>query len=117
MRLHVGQVDRTCGEEVDGARDAAVPPLILVLDVARVRPLDHPQPDRVRTRPEQARQVELRRQVRVLAEPGQALVDVRGEHALGCADVQDHATARPALGQIESALVHAGRVHIGHLRR
>ena len=64
----VGQVHGSGGVEEDRARDPAVPPLVLVLDVGGVRPLHDGQADPVGAGRHEARHVELGGQVRVLAE-------------------------------------------------
>ena len=51
----VGEVDGVRGVQEDRAGDAAVPPLVLVLDVGRVGPLDDAQGQRVRARAEGGR--------------------------------------------------------------
>ncbi len=71
----VGEVRRPGRVQEHGAGDAAVPPLVLVLDERGVRPLHDGQPERVRTRLQDAREVELRRQVRVLADADVHAVD------------------------------------------
>ena len=68
-RPDVGEVDRSGRVQEHRAGDPAVPPLVLVLDVRRVRPLHDPQRQRVRARPDEVGEVELGGQVGVLAEP------------------------------------------------
>ncbi len=59
----VGDVDRIGGVQVDRARDAAVPPLVLVLHEVRVGPLDDSQAEGVAARDQVLRDVELGREV------------------------------------------------------
>ena len=72
---HVGEVDVAGRVQEDRSRDPAVPPLVLVLDERRVRPLDHAQGQRVAARPQAVGQVELGGQVRVLAGPDLVAVE------------------------------------------
>ena len=60
-----------------GRRDPAVPPLVLVLDVGRVRPLHDAQGQGVRPGPEALGEVELRGEVRVLADADLVAVEAR----------------------------------------
>ncbi len=69
---HVGEVLQAGGVEVDRARQATVPPLVLVLDERGVRPLDDLQSKRVGALAHMGADVELRGQVRVLAHPHKA---------------------------------------------
>ena len=107
---HVGEVDLAGRVQVDRSRDPAVPPLVLVLDEGRVRPLDHAQGQRVAARSQAVGQVELRGQVRILAGPDLVAVEAHDEHALGRADVEDDAPAGPCRRDLELALVDARRV-------
>ena len=110
-RLDVGEVDRAGGVQEDRAGDAAVPPLVLVLDVRRVRPLDDGQPERVRSRP-QVRPSGRTRTARcgVLADADLHAVELDDQDALGRADVEHDPPAGPGRRQLEVALVDAGRV-------
>ena len=67
-RADVGEVDGAGRVQEDRTADPAVPPLVLVLDVGRVGPLHDARAERVRSRPEPVGQVELRGEVRVLAD-------------------------------------------------
>ncbi len=109
-RRDVGHVHGLRRVQVHRAGDAAVPPLVLVLDVRRVGPLHDRQPQVVRLRQDEGRDVELRREMGVLADPDVAPVDLDEQDALGGADVQDDAPADPVLGQLEGPFVDPGRV-------
>ena len=63
------------------------------------------------------RDVELGRQVRVLADPDLRAVDRDDQDALGRPDVEDDPPAGPARRDLELALVDAGRVLVGDRRR
>ncbi len=110
-------MDRPGRVEVDRAGDPAVPPLVLVLHVGRIRPLHDPQVQGVRAGSETVGQVELRRQVRILADPDRLAVERDDEDALGGADVEDDPPSRPVGGELELALVDAGRVQLRDRRR
>ena len=111
-RADVGQVDRAGRIEVDRAADPAVPPLVLILDVGRVRPLDDPQRERVGSRLEAVREVELGGQVRVLPDADLLAVEAHDEHALGGADMENDPSSGPLLGHRELALVDPRRVRV-----
>ena len=66
-RPDVGEIDRPGRVQEDRPRDPAMPPLVLVLDVGRVRPLHDAQRQRVRARPDDIGEVELGGEVGVLA--------------------------------------------------
>jgi hypothetical protein len=107
-------VHRARRVEEDRARDAAVPPLVLVLDVARVGPLDHDEPDDVALAgADVSGDVELAGEVGVLADADVDPVDGGEEHALRGADVEDDAASRPAGWDLHVPLVDAGRVAVG----
>ncbi len=98
----IGEVHPLRCVEEDRPSDAAVPPLVLVLDVAGVGPLDDGQRDRV---------------VRVLADPHLAPVDAGDEDALGRADVEDDPATRPAGRHLDLPLVLPGGVRVRDVRR
>ncbi len=58
-RADVRDMDGSRGEQEDRPRDPAVPPLVLILDVARVGPFDHRQSDGVVARLDDIRHVEF----------------------------------------------------------
>ena len=113
----IGEIDRLRRVQEDRAGDPAVPPLVLVLDERRVGPFDDAQAEGVRARPEPAGQVELRGEVRVLADPDLLAVELDDEDALRGADIEHHAPARPGGRHLELAFVDAGRVELGDRRR
>ena len=116
-RLDVGEMDRLRHVQEDRPRDAAVPPLVLVLDVGGVRPLHHPQRERVVTRLEPVGDLELGCEVGVLADPDLDPVERRDQDALGGPHVEHHPATRPLIGDPEGPLVETGRVRLGDLRR
>ena len=72
-----------------------MPPLVLVLDVGSVRPLDDRQPDRVVAGSYGIGHVELGGKVRILADAQLATVELDDQDALRRADVQDDAATGP----------------------
>ena len=114
----VGQVHRRGRVEEGRPGQTAVPPLVLVLDEARVGPLHHGQPDRVgRTGPDHGGDVELRGQVRVLADADPPAVHLDDQHALGGSDVQHRSTPAPAGRHVDLPLVDPGRIRGRWVRR
>ena len=87
------------------ARQAAVPPLVLVLDVGRVGPLHDAPRQRVLARPQPIRQVELGCEMRVLTDAELIAVEAHEEDAFGGAHMEDDAPPRPFRGDLEVALV------------
>jgi hypothetical protein len=116
-RDDVRDVDAVGHVQVHAPGDAAVPPLILVLDVGGVRPLHDGQPQDVGPAPEEIGHVELGGEVRVLAQPDVPVVEPHEQDALRRADVQDDATLEPRRGHMDRALVDAGRLDLGERRR
>ena len=98
--------------DVDRAREAGVPPLILVLDEARVRPADDDGVQLVRpVVVDELRDVELGRRLRVLGEADRLAVDEHVEHALERAEVQHRpAGASSRAARVKRAAVDAGLV-------
>ena len=110
-------MDRSGRVQEDRAGEPAVPPLVLVLDVRRVGPLDHAQVERVLAGPDEIGHVELGGEVGVLAD-----ADVRSfrrgdQDALRRADVEDHPALPPAGRQLEGPLVDPGRLALREVRR
>ena len=121
-RADVGEVGRLGFVEVHGAGDAAVPPLVLVLDVRGVGPLDDPDRQAVLARPNEIGDVELGCQVGVLGDPGLLAVERHDGDALGRPEVQDDARpADPGAAGVriplEGPLVEARRVRVRHVGR
>src|SRR6185503_12683290 len=96
------------GAEVDLPGDARVPPLILVLDEARVRPA-HDDGDELvwATVSNEVGDVEFRRCPGVLREAD----------GLDAAEAEDDAPPAPAARDGERAAVDSGRVCLGYVRR
>ena len=113
----VREVRRAGRVQVHGAGDAAVPPLVLVLDERGVRPLHDRQPQVVRAGPQERRHVELGREVRVLADPDVLAVELDEQHALGGAHVEHDTAPGPRRRDLERPLVDAGRVLVRRCRR
>ncbi len=116
-RPDVGEMGRPGRVQDHGPADAAVPPLVLVLDVGRVGPLHDAQRQAVGARPGHLGQVELGGEMGVLAEPDLDAVQGDDQDALGRADVEDDPPAGPCRGDLEVPLVDAGRIVRGDLRR
>ena len=84
---------------IESAREPGVPPLVLVLDEARVRPA-HDDGDEL-VRPAVAHEVgdvELGRRARVLRDPDRLAVHQHVEHALDAAEVEHDRARPPAAG-------------------
>ena len=115
----VGEVDRAGRVQEDRPGDPAVPPLVLVLDVGRVGPLDDRQPERVRAGAGGRRSGRTRRPgASPCSIPIWRAVELDDEHALGGPDVEDDPPARPTpAGSSNVALVDAGRVLLRDVRR
>ena len=107
--------DRVVGAERNLSRDARVPPLILVLDEARVGPAHHDSDELVRpAAADEVGDVELGRGTRVLRDAHGAAVEEHVQHTLDTAEMQAHAAAAPVAGKREGAAVDPGRVLVGH---
>jgi len=99
-------MDARRGVEIHRARDAAVPPLVLVLHERRVGPLDDPKRDLVRACLNEWRHVELGGQMRVLADSDLMPVDGGDQHALRGSHVKARPGAcEPGGGHVEVAFV------------
>ncbi len=104
--------------ETDGARQPSVPPLVLILDEARIRPADDDGDELVRAVvANEAADVELRRRAGVLRDPDRLAVHQDVERTLGAAEVEDDRARAPAAGDRERPPVHTGLVLLGHVRR
>ncbi len=104
--------------EIDLAVQAAHPPLVLVLDERGVGPLHDDGDELVLLAPlHEGREVELRRQARVLAHADGVAVEENIEHALRAAKMDDDAPAFPVRRDAERLRVNAGGVRRGHRRR
>ncbi|CAM5699347.1 hypothetical protein SALBM311S_12461 [Streptomyces alboniger] len=113
VRRHaeVGEVQRVGGVQEHRAGDAAVPPVVLVLDIGRVRPFDDREPHGVGLPGAHGTgDVELARQMCVLARPDGLPVDVGDQRALGGTHVQDDPPSRPVRRDVDLALMHSGGV-------
>ena len=113
----IGQVDVARRVQEDRPGDPAVPPLVLVLDEGRIRPLDDAQRQGVGARPDAAGQVELRGEVGILPDPDLLAVEADDQDALGGPDMEHDPPIGPVRGNLEFALVDAGRVRLGDLGR
>ena len=116
-RRHEDVLDAV-GAEVDLPRDARVPPLILILDEARVRPA-HDDGDELvgATVSNEVGDVEFRRCPGVLREADRLAVHDEVEHALDTAEAEDDPPPAPAARDGERAAVDSGRVCLGYVRR
>ncbi len=95
-----------------------MPPLILVLDEARVGPADDDGVQLVRpVVVDELRDVELGRRLRVLGQSDRLPVDEHVENALERAEVQHDGPALPPARHPEATPVDAGLVLVGHVRR
>jgi len=106
----VGQVDVRHAVEVHIAVDAGHPPVILIFQVAAIRPADDHGRQRVLARLEEGRNVEFSGQARVLAVAGLMAVDPDVEGAFHALKGQDHPPPGPARREREGGAVEAGRV-------
>ena len=107
---HVAQRDRGDRDEPHRPVETRHPPLVLVLQPGRCRPLVDDQHHLVRPRDKPLGHVERRRQPTVGPHADGRTVDPRGEEAVGAADLEQHAPAPPIAGHAERAPVDAGRV-------
>ena len=104
--------------QIHPAVDPAHPPLVLVLDEARVRPLHDDTGERVRlAHDNKRRHIELGRQPRVLAHADRAAVHVNVEHAFRAPDMQHDPAPVPLRRELEPRAVAAGGVLAGHRGR
>ena len=104
--------------EVDRARETSVPPLVLILDEARVRPADDDGVQLVRSVVvDELRDVELGRRLRVLREANRLAVHQHMEDTLERPEVEDDWAPLPPPRHVEAAPVDAGLVLLGHVRR
>ncbi len=101
-----------------GRRDPAVPPLVLVLDVGRVRPLDDAQASACWRRAGGG-PVRSNSDARCesLPTPISSPLRLDDQDALGGTDVEHDPPSGPARGDLELALVDAGRVRLRDLGR
>ena len=106
------------GVDVDAARDPGVPPLVLVLDEARVGPAHDRNGELVRRpMPHELRDVELGRRASVLADADGLAVQHDVQHALDAAEPEHDPLAAPCARDRERAPVEPCRVRLGHVRR
>ena len=99
------------------AGNARMPPLVLVLDEARVGPADDCRQDLIRPRGvDEVGDVELGRGSRVLGEPHRPSVDDHVEHPFDAAEMQHDTTPAPSARQGERAAVEPRRIVLGHVR-
>ena len=95
-----------------------MPPLVLVLDEARVGPADDDGDQLVRpAAADEVGDVELGGRPRVLRQAHRAAVQEHVEHPLDAAEVQPDPAAAPVARKREAAAVDPGRVLLGHVRR
>ena len=93
---HVGDVGRAGRVEEHLAGDARVPPLVLVLDEARIRPAHDRGQELVRPSGlDEVGDVELGGGSRVLGEADRPSVDEHVEHPFDAAEVQHDSAAAP----------------------
>ncbi len=108
------------GEQGDRAEDAGQPPLVLVLDVARGRPLVDADGQHVRARPQRVGDVELLHQAAALADADLHAVQPDAVERLDAVEADQRPgppTVVDPAGRLERAPVVAGRVVVGHVRR
>ena len=113
-------LDAAGGPRLEGhvAEDAGEPPLVLVLEVARGRPLVHAHDDEVAPRTDGRRDVELLHEPASRADADLDAVDPHAVARLDPVEAQQHASGiRPRLRQLERAPMIARRVLVGHERR
>ena len=107
----VGQMHRRSRPQHDRSLDAAVPPLILVLDPGGRRPVDDHDGQRVGLAGGHERgEVELRAQPAVGGQPDEGTVDVDDGQALRPAEAEHDISPSPVGGHLDRALVHPGGV-------
>ena len=94
-----------------------MPPLVLVLDEARVGPAHDCGEDLIRTpRIDEVGDVELGRRSRVLGEPDWPSVDEHMEHSFHASEMQHDSPPAPSARQGERAAVEPRRIVLGHVR-
>ena len=116
IQLHVGDVHEARGVQVDVPMQPGHEPVVLVFEVAGVRPAHHHRGEHVLAVQEVRGQVELGGQAGVLAHAERFAVQPRVEDALGAAEVHDHAAITPLLGQAEVPAVEPGGIGVRHFR-
>ena len=118
QQLHPFEVRRRRRVPRDAALDAAVPPLVLVLEPRGRRPLRHDEcQGAAPTGTDVLGDVELVRQPRVGAGADEASVDPHLQQRLRGTDAQHDAPALPLLRHRDGAAVDPGGVVLGHRRR
>ncbi len=105
-------------DELDGTRETGVPPLVLILDEARVRPADDDCDELVRTVVvDEPADVELGRRAGILRDSDRLTVHQQVQHALRAAEVEDDRARAPAPRDRERPPVDARLVLLGNVRR
>ena len=94
-----------------------MPPLVLVLDEARVGPLHDSERQDVVAWLDGIGDVELGSQVGVLADPDLLAIDGHDEDAFGGADIEDDSPAGPSFREVERPLEDTRRIVRGGMRR
>ncbi len=108
--LEIADVDGRPAPEEDVAEDAAQPEHVLVLEERAVAPPVDLDGERVRTRPDEASDVEFRRRAAVLAVADARAVDPEVECRVDAREVQEDAAADPVRRDRERRPVGADRV-------
>lgn len=105
-------------EQVHRSEDPRQPPLVLVLDVARGRPLVDPHDDEVPARSDHASDVELLSEPAAGADADLDAVHPEAVPRLHSVEAQHHRLGPvPRLRHLDGASVVAGRILVGHERR
>ena len=116
-REHVGDVRLRRREQAHAARDSGMPPLILILDEARVGPADDDRDELVRAVvAHQRADVELGRRARVLRDPDRLSVQQDVQRSLDASEVQHDPAPAPATRHRELAPVDPRRILVRHAR-
>ena len=116
--VHVAQVGPVARRERHAPRDARVAPEVLILEVGAVRPAENLQRDEVPARPDELRDVEVGRELAVLAVADEAAVDPDVDVRRRRADREEQPLAGPVGGHLERAAVGADVVlGLGHVGR
>ena len=98
--------------------DTAHPPLVLVLNVGGIRPLDDDKGEQVvRAKADMLGQVKLGGQAAVLAHAQQLAVQVNIKDALGPANLQMNAAVFPRGRNLDGFPVNTGRILVRYFRR